>query len=378
MSHQPLPNPSSPPLNDAITSTSLTAARVKSSASSHGYFVDPYVEHFLLNSSNRRRSEEAAPAIQPMIRRGYAARQITIDAVIRAFLRVTELKKRRQVVILGSGMDTTFLRYLDGSLLCPEGGDGSARSHGRADWYEVDHASVIRHKISAMRCLWTSHLSDRLSKGMLHFVQHDLAAGGLFDALSRAQSFPPDCAGACFDCSCPTLFVAECSFMYLPMESLRDVLSEITRLCTRPSLCVYDPVPGDDAYGRMMVRNLAHARIARRGCAMQFFTDVRSYLSLLADCGWGEHSVGCTMMQAYGTVVPEVCRKVVDAGGRSVVEGGDGMLDELEEWEIIMKHYALIVAEAGLDQSDTKEELCALLPGRTNAIGFQHGYFDVL
>jgi len=73
-----------------------------------------------------------------------------------------------------------------------------------------------------------------------------------------------------------TLFVLECVLMYLPESSVRDLLRRIaagptSSTLTSPSstssssfvaVAIYDPIPGHDRFGQLMIENLKRAGIA--------------------------------------------------------------------------------------------------------------------
>ncbi|XP_070424478.1 leucine carboxyl methyltransferase 1-like [Equus przewalskii] len=66
-------------------------------AVSIGHWHDPYIQHFVRLSKERK---------APEINRGYFARVHGVTQLIRAFLRKTECQC--QIINLGAGMDTTF------------------------------------------------------------------------------------------------------------------------------------------------------------------------------------------------------------------------------------------------------------------------------
>lgn len=57
----------------------------------------------------------------------------------------------------------------------------------------------------------------------------------------------------------PTLLLAECVFMYLPPEPILDILTWFTTTFKQAGgmSVAYDPFGLDDAFGRVMIRNLA-------------------------------------------------------------------------------------------------------------------------
>ncbi|XP_070125803.1 leucine carboxyl methyltransferase 1-like isoform X2 [Equus caballus] len=89
---------SSPDAEDeGVRSTCEDASICKRFAVSIGYWHDPYLQHFVRLSKERK---------APEINRGYFARVHGIRQLIKAFLQKTECQC--QIINLGAGMDTTF------------------------------------------------------------------------------------------------------------------------------------------------------------------------------------------------------------------------------------------------------------------------------
>ncbi|XP_070095485.1 leucine carboxyl methyltransferase 1-like isoform X2 [Equus caballus] len=89
---------SSPDADDeGVRSTCEDASICKRFAVSIGYWHDPYLQHFVRLSKERK---------APEINRGYFARVHGIRQLIKAFLQKTECQC--QIINLGAGMDTAF------------------------------------------------------------------------------------------------------------------------------------------------------------------------------------------------------------------------------------------------------------------------------
>ncbi|KAL3816992.1 hypothetical protein ACHAXA_010112 [Cyclostephanos tholiformis] len=379
-------------------------------------------------NTHRRRGGDDPSGTEPMIRRGTHARAMAVERAIDAFLsldapsptinssspscwweqqqqqRVVEegrrsrgqyLRRRRQIVILGSGRDTTYLRYRFGRKKIKREGDDDG--HGCDDddvrWFEVDYPSMIERKarIWLPRCVPDGHhhvcvetrhkrdehgeegsdgdssysivisprgasSSSSLSSDY-HLVGHDLRSSPeyLFQKLAHPENG--------YNESSPTLFILECVLMYLPETSARDLLSRIaaspTSSTSTPSfvaVAIYDPIPGHDRFGQLMIENLKRAGIADDGdghvgdddhendnknrglLSLEGTRTLTDQLSrLVRTCGF-DVAVGCDMIDAYD-------HGVVHAEDRERAMRCEA-LDELEEFTLMMRHYCLLMSVA--------------------------------
>ena len=299
------------------------------------------------------------------------------------------------MVVLGAGRDTSYLRRRFGG----DGGRGTALPPSTG-WYEVDHPSVVREKARRWlpRCVPGGHryqfdeVGDAYAVDIFedgreaaggtadddgrgggcgyHLVGHDLRAppSGLFGALS----------GCGYDASAPTLFVLECVLMYLPEDSARSLLAGIASSPVGPgsaAVVAYDPVPGGGRFGNLMVDNLRRALgvVAGGGgeaarLSLETTRTLSDQLGRLEGCGF-RSAAGCDMMDAYncGVVPLEERRRAARCE----------MLDELEEFELLMRHYCLVVGVAtGGEGDDDTLRLCSV--GEDSPVGFREGKCSVI
>lgn len=72
--------------------------------------------------------------------------------------------------------------------------------------------------------------------------------------LPRSSSLPPY-----LDQNLPTLFISECCLIYMDQESASNLLQWIVRVFGESSagIILYEPIGGHDAFGKVMIRNLA-------------------------------------------------------------------------------------------------------------------------
>ncbi|XP_057605507.1 uncharacterized protein LOC130861021 [Hippopotamus amphibius kiboko] len=99
-------------------------------AVSIGYWQDPYIQHLVRLSKERK---------APEINRGYFARVHGVRQLLKAFLRKTECNC--QILTLGAGMDTTFWRLKDEDL-------------PPSKYFEIDFPMIVRRKLHSIKEVW--------------------------------------------------------------------------------------------------------------------------------------------------------------------------------------------------------------------------------
>ena len=390
---------------------------------------------------------------QPLIRRGTHARVCAMDRALTAFLSAntgTDAKGEehcqqrndddnvaytKQVVVLGAGRDTSYLRYLDDKLI----GSGSNNANDANDvekangskcsqqskkeivrWFEVDHAGVMHQKMELLkRCprVIIDDLRKDITGKTSYAVNISLRSEGIASARRRTVSdsvdgedlmdvdrhgqdlstpfsrrerrtilpyhlvgfdlrLPPSQlleilqTQHAFDPNIPTLFLLECVLMYMPESSATHLFQEISSTCgPNAIIAIYDPILGNDRFGKVMEQNLTRAGVVAPLTTMgtndplclTAHRTLDSRLDCLISCGFNT-AIGCDMLAAYDTAVIGATQR---ARANSVE-----MLDEIEEWMLIMRHYCFVVAGIATEESknDLARYLCAA--GESSPIGF--------
>ncbi len=172
----------------------------------------------------------------------------------------------------------------------------------------------------------------------------------------------------------PALFVLECFLMYLPETLAWDLLRCIaaspasalsSSSLSSPSFVavgIYDPIPGHDRFGQLMIENLKRAGIAGGGGGgsgdgrkedddkhghdnrqerLLSLEGTRTLTDQLARLVWTcgfDVTLCCDMVDAYdhGVVCPEDWERAMRCKA----------LDELEEFALLMRHYCLLMGVA--------------------------------
>jgi len=345
--------------DEKVIATADDAVLSKLWTSSMGYYSDPFLPHFakdahgvMASTSTTKNSSNRRVGGQPMMRRGTFARVCCVDRAISFFLSSTEQRKQQpQIVILGAGKDTTYLRY-QAELLTSK-----SLIINSLQWYEVDLPTVQQNKHALLNSL-PQNLLTKSRKPQYHLVPFDLRAHPteLFHLLTNRYNF---------NVTKPTLYIVECVFMYLSEEASRRLLTAAAKLHQEVTVVIYDPVIQiSSPFGEVMYQHLKRAGVIQEdtSSSIQSTPTIPLYLKKLIDCGF-PMAVGCSMSQAYETILsPEQRRHA------SSVE----MLDELEEWTLLMNHYCFIVASSSFSRDDIIISNNAIAPSK-GTFGFSSG-----
>lgn len=405
-------------MDQSIQSTCDDAIRAKDAAVRTGYYEDPFVSVMMCTTGmrqQRRSSGGAGPhQVQPIIKRGTHARVACMDKALQAFLNLNHRHRHHhnhqlQVVVLGSGKDTSFFRLQAGMLLEQQGKDGTlSSSTSPVHWFEIDHPNIVEEKadiienntqlfgaatkkvqqqkpkqqqqhccnIQFQQQQPKSHDDDNNHEypwkrpgSTLNLIGHDLRQDNelLLEKLRNSG----------YNNKSPTLFMLECVLMYLPDETTsRSLLTSIcsSNFCSYPYLVLYEPILGNDPFGKVMERNLCNAGVTDTSFCLVRTRTIQQQLQKLLDAGFTT-ATGCDMSTAYETIVSTKQRQ-----NAAKCE----FLDEYEEWILIMKHYCFIVATAGGTGGDGNsststtstetmmvEQFCDV--GKSSPVGFVQG-----
>jgi O-methyltransferase involved in polyketide biosynthesis len=325
-----------------IMATAEDAILAKQATVQTGYYEDPFLEPFARSSVGITRRRQ----IQPIIKRGTHARVCCMDRAISAFI----LKQHGecQMVVLGSGKDTSYFRYRAGKIMGMEQQPTTTNNNNNnphpqvVHWYEVDHRTVIQEKstiiqrspsLSSHCALQPTNYGFTTSNKDFHMVEHDLRDSPV-TLLQKLQ----------LNAQLPTLFLLECVFMYLPNPASKALLETLSTSVDKAWIVGYEPILGNtnDPFGQMMQQNLVQASVATpHSCLLQTRT-LQAQLSKLMDSGFHK-AVGCDMWSAYETILTHDQRRRANQ-----ME----FLDEVEEWMLIMRHYCFFAARGGTTRED--------------------------
>jgi O-methyltransferase involved in polyketide biosynthesis len=306
-----------------------------------GYFNDEFV-HFFVRADSTWAAERKAP----LINRGYYSRVASVRATLRAFLHRThiadahaESPPHRQVVVLGAGFDTLFFRAA--AAEAPAERDGVV-------FFELDFPSVVQSKIDTIARFaplaqlvsadWQRDVTRHSSvpddaQSFVGLTAPRYRAAGV--DLSDVDAVERRMRALGVDPSLPTLILSECVLIYIDGRQGDALLQWFARTFAHSAVLTYEQIRPDDAFGRMMLENLA-----RRGCRLETllrYPSLEAQRQRYLDAGWTDVRAS-TMLDIY--------RNALDIDDRRRIERLE-IFDEMEEWRLFQTHYALVAAQRG-------------------------------
>src|SRR2546423_4291993 len=193
---------------------------------------------------------------------GTWARTTAIDRLVDEFIssRTPILENsRRQIISLGAGSDTRFLRLKQKYRDMP--GDDLL-------YHEIDFAVNTRAKVKQLEQSGINNVVSRLSGIDFVFQATDSSCGtvistganGYFLHSHDLRELPLKSEALRFiETDVPTLLISECCLIYLAPTEADAVLEYFTQLfppTTPLGIVIYEPIRPHDAFGRTMVANL--------------------------------------------------------------------------------------------------------------------------
>ncbi|KAJ5901837.1 hypothetical protein N7495_002365 [Penicillium taxi] len=317
-----------------VQGTDNDASVSRLSAVALGYMDDPYATSLTSPGNATRRL--------PIINRGTYVRTTAIDQLVARFLGPysPKSKHKKQIISLGSGSDTRVFRLL------------SARQPSDLIYHELDFPVNTTEKIRAIRStpllqqalvinspgdeVTISEAGDGLHSPSYHIHPIDLRS------LSSNSSITEILPGV--EKQLPTLLISECCLVYLSPSEAAQVVTFFTESLLDSTvslgLIVYEPIRPHDSFGRTMVSNLA-----ARGIQLQ---TLNKYDSLEAQrARLLQH--GFTSGQSAADI-DFLWRFWVAEDEKERVASLE-MLDEMEEWQLLARHYCISWGWRDIDAS---------------------------
>ena len=207
-------------------------------------------------------------------------------------------------------------------------------------YHELDFPTNAAHKISAIKT--SSSLTGCIGGPLLVSTDgtnldgpnYHVHAVDLRSLYPPQPSKPPPLVLNDLDSSLPTLLISECCLIYLTPDAADAVVNyftaHISPTTTPLGLVLYEPINPFDAFGKVMVSNLA-----ARGIVLQ---TLHKYSSL---------EVQKERLKMYGFTegrealdVDAIYEQWVDEEEKERVNRLE-MLDEVEEWRLLARHYCV-------------------------------------
>jgi O-methyltransferase involved in polyketide biosynthesis len=355
------------PADRPIIATAEDAILAKQATVQAGYYQDPFLEPFCQRAvgvsasasstatSSHNRQQQQRRQVQPIIKRGTHARVCVMDRAIGAFLNLHfSSSSSCQIVVLGAGKDTSFFRYRAGLLnYNNETPVPTNYSQAKVHWYEVDQPSVIQEKAKTIQETPLLSSSSSSFSSSLQPTPHGFQLVDDNDDLSTSSSLtyklvshdlrdPPNqlFQKLALDTKLPTLYLLECVLMYLPNDASHTLLQALNGSGDHVWVACYEPILQNDPFGIMMQQNLIKARVAQPDSGLLQTRTLSDQLTKLISSTNNSFTTatGCDMWSAYETIVTNDQRQRANQCE---------FLDEVEEWILIMRHYAFVVACGG-------------------------------
>ncbi|KAI9031931.1 leucine carboxyl methyltransferase 2-like protein [Phycomyces nitens] len=303
--HQKLQGP-----DDAIRGTNDDATVSRLSAAQLGYLVDPFAKLFVRRPVRR----------SPIINRGTFIRHRALDSLVQQFLQTPGPKK--QIVTLGAGFDTRYFTIKSGP-----------NADKLAKYFEVDFPelavkkamSIQRH--AALHDLLGSKDDIHLERGGTELIGPDYCLVG--GDLREWDQVADRLIHHGLDPNAPTLFLSECVFIYIAPKDSQYILEWITREVKQAMFVLYEQIKPDDAFGRMMLKNLQERSIELKG--IHAYPDLKAQEQRFMGLGW---------KKAKAVDINELHDNWLNRTDRNRIAQLE-ILDELEEWHLLASHYCI-------------------------------------
>ncbi|KAF3942194.1 hypothetical protein ABW19_dt0209577 [Dactylella cylindrospora] len=320
-----------------VQQTDVDALVSRCSAVNTGYLSDPYAELFL---------EPAAPRDRryPLINRGTYIRTTGIDKLVEKFLSKPS-RGMKQIISLGAGSDTRFFRIASSAL--------SSSDPQPLLYHEFDFPQVTIRKLQAIRRhKELSSIISRFAKlnsqtpddPSLDSIQIDMRTGSLhspnfhihpIDLRTLKPGVP---LLTTVDPNLPTLFISECCLIYLLPTEADDIFKWITSSFGQPSetqsngvgIILYEPIGGEDSFGKVMIRNLSQRGIVLR--TLQRYSTLERQRERMKVLGFDSGMNACDVNFIHDEWIDQKEKERID---------GLELLDEREEWVLLAKHYCI-------------------------------------
>lgn len=319
--------------DEAVQKTNDDATQCKLSAVSLKYWNDPYLGSFKVRANNPIGEHRKAPEIH----RGYFTRVSGIWSLLeKSIEQICKTSATKfQIVNLGAGFDTLFWRFTD--HLRVRGLEEKLNSFVDIDLAEVTAKKcmyVRKSKLLLNKIAGDGNEEVKFSRTDLHGEHYHIIAANFTD-LQSLESKIKECAGFSFDL--PTIFVAECVFVYIDPAKTKQFLQwSASKFHSSIALINHEQLNIFDKFGQVMLENLS-----QRGCSLpglEACRDKTSHLNRLIESGW-QNGHCWTMNEIYNYLPKDDVERVEKLD----------FLDERELVNQLFEHYCVSFGWKGQD-----------------------------
>lgn len=314
-----------------IQSTDIDALSSKYSAFLKGYLEDPYLHAIVngLKQQSRPRDNVVSSFIHkfPVINIGSYIRNYALNLIVEIMLKSIPEAQKCQIISLGAGSDTRPFNLF--------------AQHGTEKilYHELDFAVTTAKKVvtilatpelqqlvgpSATQASSDGGLTnDEIHAPHYHLHARDLRA--ITPTTPLLQGMDP---------SLPTLVISECCLCYLQPQDSDQVLEWLSsNFRNGLGIAVYEPIGGNDSFGKVMIENLASRGISLP--TLKKFPTLESQVQRLVDKNFTQNdglAAASDIWSIYEDWIPAQEKTRI-----SKLE----VLDELEELTILLQHYCI-------------------------------------
>ncbi|KAF2274847.1 leucine carboxyl methyltransferase [Westerdykella ornata] len=308
--------------DDAVRNTDQDAAGSRVSCVDLGYLHDPYAKLFALEPATRR---------LPLLNRGTYVRTSAIDLLIDRFMMAAP-ETAKQIISLGAGTDTRYFRLCD------------KYPSAKLVYHEIDFPTNTAAKLAAIQRhaqlhskLRTDSPQDPASLGpgatTYHSATYNVHALDLRSLAHTIADATPQTLPN-LDPSIPTLILSEMCLVYLQASTVSSIISRFVNdflpTPTPVSLVLYEPILPNDAFGRVMTSNLSSRNIYLP--TLSAYPELGDQRARLKQYGLADGAKAADNEWIWREWIPEEEKERV---------AGLEFLDEMEELDLLLKHYCV-------------------------------------
>lgn len=134
----------------------------------------------------------------------------------------------------------------------------------------------------------------------------------------------------------PTLIISECCLCYLEVDNAQDVIKWFADRIPSLGIVLYEPIGVDTSFGQMMVANLASRNITMP--TVKMYKTLSDQEQRLSDAGFKTADVDGGQ---EAKTIEHIWENWTSVDEKERVDSLEG-LDEVEEWQILARHYAVV------------------------------------
>ncbi|PXF45164.1 Leucine carboxyl methyltransferase 1 [Gracilariopsis chorda] len=336
-----------------LIATNDDAFQSKVSAMQAGYFEDFALSRMAEKYSGLRTGFGGFRR-PPIINRGTYARMLLKETLVEAFLRHSrEAGKVAQIISLGAGFDTHPFELSDNAKMLPQ-----------FHYVELDFPQVVKDKITLMDSTFsgkdsvftacTCQKEQSSASGIIHRKEHPTAENTADTSKDQSPQLREEASlysmkgvdlrdieelssvvdGLDVHPEAPTLILAEIVLVYMqPQDSDKLISFFSNRFTGSRAFMTIEHTLQESEFGRQMVQNIASRGSPLLG--LNCYPSIRSQEARFKKLGW-HHVRAQSLLEAFE-------KRIQNRLALNKIE----MLDELEEWRLIMTHYCVVCATSG-------------------------------